>query len=604
MQPRVTCRLRPEPDPPHSPLAENLAPHDDLARCGLPAEWASRAAWTVLDTDFQDGAHFLNTWLAWQCDPLRPQMLHYVGIAPIAPTLPVVASTQTNEKRAQEWRSLVAQCKDVGSGFHRLILDAGRVSLTLCIGDLQTLLREHVFQADTMFASTPKDKWGVQLLARRCKRGTRFCMPTATPAPAETAARAQLRTLMQAAGFQLDEYESGHPILAGSFNPRWDIPASRTVNRHFVLHPARCAVVGAGIAGASVAHALALRGWDVTIFDTVSTPAGGASGLPVGLAVPHVSADDNPRARLSRNGCRLLAQNADRLLVQGQDWDPSGVLEHRSDGSTLWHPQACWIKPAKLVQAWLTPAGIRFVGNSTVAALQHVADLWQLQDAEGQELGQFEVVVLANAIGSQALLKNLHDYDHDHDHMRAPQSPDLQDKLAALQAVHGALSYGGYVQTIHGLPATPVNGNGCFIPHVPGKDGDQWFAGSTFETDAVRAADGVTQQVANMARLRELLPIHGMGLTNTLEQGPIALWSGTRCVTHDRFPLVGPVDIGSGTGLWLCLGMGSRGLSFSALCAELLAARLSGEPLPMEFSLSRSLDANRARRRSYAKAPH
>jgi tRNA 5-methylaminomethyl-2-thiouridine biosynthesis bifunctional protein len=43
--------------------------------------------------------------------------------------------------------------------------------------------------------------------------------------------------------------------------------------------------------------------------------------------------------------------------------------------------------------------------------------------------------------------------------------------------------------------------------------------------------------------------------------------------------------------------MGSRGLSFSALCAELLAARLGAEPLPVEFSLSRSLDVNRVRRK-------
>lgn len=550
----------------------------------------------MLDTDFQDGARFLNTWLAWQRDPLRPRMLHYVGIAPMAPALSSILTAQTNRNQTQEWQALAARCKHVGPGFHRLILEAGQVSLTLCIGDVQAQLGEHVFQADTVFASIPKDKWGAQLLARRCKRGTRFYMQATTSEPDEAAARTQLHTQMQAAGFQLDGSAPGHSVLAGSFNPSWEIPTGRTANRHTVLHPARCAIVGAGIVGASVAHALALRGWDVTVFDTASTPAGGASGLPVGLAVPHVSADDNPRARLSRNGCRLLAQNADRLLVQGQDWDPSGVLERRTDGNTLWHPQACWIKPAKLVQAWLAPAGIRFVGNCTVATLQQVADLWQLQDAEGQELGHFEVAILANAIGSQALLKNLSE------HLHTPLGPDLQAKLAALQAVHGTLSYGSYAQAIPGLPDTPVNGNGCFIPLVPGKDGDLWFAGSTFETDVVRAADGVMQRAANMARLRELLPAYGMELTNTLEQGPIAQWSGTRCVTHDRLPLVGPVAIGSGAGLWLCVGMGSRGLSFSALCAELLVARLSGEPLPMEFSLSRSLDANRARARASAKA--
>ena len=35
--------------------------------------------------------------------------------------------------------------------------------------------------------------------------------------------------------------------------------------------------------------------------------------------------------------------------------------------------------------------------------------------------------------------------------------------------------------------------------------------------------------------------------------------------------------------------MGSRGLTFAALCAELLAARLHGEPLPVERRLADAL---------------
>jgi tRNA 5-methylaminomethyl-2-thiouridine biosynthesis bifunctional protein len=39
--------------------------------------------------------------------------------------------------------------------------------------------------------------------------------------------------------------------------------------------------------------------------------------------------------------------------------------------------------------------------------------------------------------------------------------------------------------------------------------------------------------------------------------------------------------------------MGSRGLSFSVLCAELLAARMGAEPLPLEASLARFLHPRR-----------
>jgi tRNA 5-methylaminomethyl-2-thiouridine biosynthesis bifunctional protein len=352
--------------------------------------------------------------------------------------------------------------------------------------------------------------------------------------------------------------------------------------------PARCAIVGAGIAGASIAHALALRGWVVTVFDPAEQPAAGASGLPVGLAVPHVSADDNPRSRLSRSGVQLLHQHAQRMLVRGQDWDPSGVTEHRPDGSKLWHADACWIKPAALVRAWLAHPGIRFAGSCRVTTLQHASSVWQLAGDQGQDLGSFETVVVANAVGSADLLCSLPTEN--------AMDAELHNKLARLQAVHGTLSYGMYAQPLPSLPQTPVNGEGCFIPHVPYAHGEQWFAGSTFETDAVRVVDQAGQHAANMARLQQLLAMDGPSDVEGLTRGPVSQWSGTRCVTHDRLPLVGPVETVSGPGLWLCAGMGSRGLSFSALCAELLVARLGAEPLPMAFSLSRSLDVNRVRR--------
>ena len=44
--------------------------------------------------------------------------------------------------------------------------------------------------------------------------------------------------------------------------------------------------------------------------------------------------------------------------------------------------------------------------------------------------------------------------------------------------------------------------------------------------------------------------------------------------------------------------MGSRGLTFAALCGELLAARLHGEPLPLPASLAGALDAGRQMRQS------
>jgi len=540
---------------------------------GLPGAWAGRLAWTVLDADFGDGDRFLSIWRAWQQDARRPRMLHYVGVAADAVRLCTQAS-------------LADVCAHLGPGFHRILLDDGRVSLTLCLGETQAMLGEQTFQADTVFATAPADKWAAQLLARRCKRGTRLCVALSAHASPETHTTA----LLQAAGFVLDGPAAEPTTLSGSFNPHWELSSTRTPTTHVAPMLARCAVIGAGLAGASVAQALAVRGWQVSVLDQETTPAAGASGLPVGLAVPHVSADDNPRSRLTRSGTRILAQHADHLLARGEDWEPCGVRELHPDGGSVWHPQAFWIKPAALVQAWLNDPGIHFVPHAKVTRMLRVEGVWQLLSGQGEQLGCFEVVVLANAMGCVPLLRT-----GLHANTQLPR--ELQDKLTALHAVHGTLSYGTYAEPLPGLPPTPVNGNGCFIPHVPGRDGEQWCAGATFEPDALAAADTQAQHALNMQRLRQLLPMEAFDLPDTLDRGPVAQWTSTRCVTHDRLPLVGPVDTAAGPGLWLCVGMGARGLSLSALCAELLAARLGAEPLPVEFSLSRSLDVNRVRRK-------
>lgn len=557
--------------------------------------WAKQPAWTVLDTEFHDGQRFLDTWLAWRDDPNRSRMLHYVGIASgeVFTALSGVDLTYASSDTAAHRQlaiELKAQCQGLEPGFRRIALEHGAVSLTLCLGSVNTMLGEHMFLADTLYACAPANKWNAQLMARRCKRGARFFFSAPPASTAESLHHPQLHALLRSAGFQPDGRPANAAALCGHFDPQWKIPNSRNPAHWQAPAPARCAVVGAGLAGAGVAHALALRGWQVTVLDQETAPASGASGLPAGLAVPHVSADDSPRSRISRSGIHLMAQHANRLLIAGQDWQQSGVIERHRDGTARLHPHAAWVKPYRLVQAWLKQNGIAFAGNTQIATMQRSDGLWSLCDGSGQAVGPFEVVVVANAGGCTALLKSLK--------LQAePDNANLIDKLSALQAIHGTLSHGRYAEAIPGLPAIPVNGNGCFIPHVPDAEGEQWCVGSTFESDPMAAADIGSQHVSNMDRLRYLLPETGLDLAETLDRGPVSQWSATRCVTHDRLPLVGPLGNDPSSGLWLCIGMGSRGLSFAALCAELLVARMCAEPLPIEFSLSRSLDANRVRRK-------
>jgi tRNA 5-methylaminomethyl-2-thiouridine biosynthesis bifunctional protein len=85
------------------------------------------------------------------------------------------------------------------------------------------------------------------------------------------------------------------------------------------------------------------------------------------------------------------------------------------------------------------------------------------------------------------------------------------------------------------------------------------------------------------------LPAVEQQLVGAFSSRAVKAWTGVRCASADRRPLLGELE----PGLWVSTAMGSRGMTFSVLCAELLAARLHGEPLPLERRLAAALDTRR-----------
>lgn len=556
----------------------------------LPPELSAHADGVALDLAFGDGVRFLKQWQAWRENPTARRMLHYVGIAAAQLGAPAdhPLSAQLHAARV-----------GLQPGIHRITFEGGAISLTLCIGETLQMLPELTFQADSVWMSgteTVWDKWAVKALTRKCRRGTRLHR---TNGLCDTALEAHLR----AAGFQC----ASEPAV---YDPPWTLRTSRGKATPDAPVPSTCAVIGAGLAGASVAHALAVRGWQVTVFDTHPEPAGGASGLPVGLVVPHVSADDSPRSRLSRTGARLMLTHAQQRLSVDQDWAASGVMEHRSAvppggdalPDTLWHAQAGWIKPARLVRAWLDHPGITFLGNTPVRRLSKTNGHWLIHDAVDHEVGRTSLLIVANAMGCVPLLQDA----------KEPLLTGMAQQLDALHAMHGTLSMGTHTMNGPGeacdslflpFPPNPINGSGSLVPNVPTGEDRFWAAGATYDPLPADSATLQQQHQANWTRLHRLLPTLANALKPAFEANTVQAWSGQRCVTHDRLPLVGPLTADATA--WICVGLGSRGLSFSALCAELLVARIGSEPLPIEASLARSLDAARPQRsvRLFAKAP-
>ena len=570
-----------------------------LHGCGLPQAWAGQPQWRILETGFGPGLNFLEVWRAWKDDPARPRMLHYASMeaSPVS-AADLVRSATPYPDLAPLAEELAAQWLGLMPGTHRLVFEHGHVLLTLFIGDVRDGLRQLPFHADSIFLdgfdpqrnAAMSELHTLKGIVRHCRRGT---------ALASGSSVGDLRRDLAQCGFTVEKADGLTPkrhCIKAVFAPAWEPKGQRPLNTQA---PGHCAVIGAGLAGASVAASLARRGWRVTVLDQAAEPAAGASGLPVGMLAPHFSPDDNPLSRLSRCGVRATLQEARSLLREGEDWEITGVLEHRpageapparsseaaqpwtrdADGGQMasaglnpaapgyWHAQAGWVKPAALVRAWLARPGVTWRGHAKVERVVRSGRGWQVMGPQKEELASADLVVVAAAYTSATLLA-------------AP---------LPLQPIRGQVSWAH--EADEPLPPFAVNGNGHFIPHVPIDGRDAWFCGSTFERDDMDLGVRQEEHQANLQRLQALLPTAAARLAPAFESAALQAWTGVRCAAADRRPLLGEIE----PGLWVSCAMGSRGLTFSVLCAELLAARLHGEPLPLERKLAQALDVARAR---------
>jgi tRNA 5-methylaminomethyl-2-thiouridine biosynthesis bifunctional protein len=304
-------------------------------------------------------------------------------------------------------------------------------------------------------------------------------------------------------------------------------------------------------------------------------------------------------AQLTRAGCALMRQHVQALLVQGQDWSPSGALlrpapDDPAQAATeaRYLPEAFWLQPAAMVRAWLATPGITFAGRARVNRLERLGEDWVCLDEDGLELARSELVVVANALDAARLLGQSGPTTSG---PGPTPTPAMTQALAGLHPRYGAVSMSASAG-LDGLPAQPVQGHGNFLPSVPLAQGAMWLAGAGF--DSAPAPDPQVHHHANLARLQRLLPGVAATLAPHFASGDVQLWQGQRCISHDRLPLVGAVQAAPDASLWISAAMGARGLTLAALCAELLAARLVGEPLPLPARLARLLDAQRAPRQS------
>lgn len=372
-------------------------------------------------------------------------------------------------------------------------------------------------------------------------------------------------------------------------------------------------VIGAGLAGAFAAAALADRGRHPIVVDAGRAPASEASALYAGLFHPHWQASDSPVFQLTRAGCRAMAALRSRVpeafvdcgvldvASDAAEWahwceavrqgvpfpmpEREACLVGRDEAAALcglpvsrggwWFPGAGIVHPSLLARRLLEMSGASVLVHTPVRLRRDVASgFWEAVGAEGSVIARAQHAVVAAAGAS-------------------PEVFGMKREDYGLTRLYGRISL--LRDTDLSTLKTALTGAGYVVRLADGFTA----AGATYEPDGPNLS--VSEAHAHNLEVFERL----------LDESPELLvggfYEGERAVPLDRMPVVGrllareelekrvfrgrpaPEELPVEPGLWGLFGLGSRGLSWGWLCAEVLADAMTGLPPRIPASLSAAL---------------
>ena len=271
-----------------------------LQPSNLPARFAGSTDFTVAELGFGSGLNFVATADAW----LRQGSgtLHFISADrhPLRHAdLARCAATFTDPGIRAHYRELLANYPPLAPGWQRRWLYAGRIMLSLFWGDALSAYSDIVERQrrgvdawflDGFAPDRNPDMWQAPLwplLARLSTRGATVATFSAAGA---------VRRGLGDVGFEMrrvDQRPHKRESLAGTYTCGSE--------RERIGTGATPIVVGAGIAGASIAQHLARSGQPCRVFDS-GRNAGTSHTLPAALVHTRLRATDDAPGRLRRNG--------------------------------------------------------------------------------------------------------------------------------------------------------------------------------------------------------------------------------------------------------------------------------------------------------------
>ncbi len=346
-------------------------------------------------------------------------------------------------------------------------------------------------------------------------------------------------------------------------------------------------VIGAGIAGATIANELLERGQKVCIVDRASSPASACSSHAYAIAHPHIGRGAPRLLRLTRlaffmaearwgsawnqHGIFQPAKkdkpfNTQELIAHLRsldlDLDIAQVLlaaETKQicgiEQNGIWLPRGASLNLSIATNELLQPhPNLQCNWSAAVTRLEKSGDRWVVFDDQNKQLLSANKIIIAAALETKALLESI-------------------DVRLPLRPVRGQLSIFSIAKDspwVKKLPSTAISGDGYCLPAEQQKDGSyRWMVGSSFDEGQTDLRHWDSSDEFNREQAK--------GLVNYLEGDSKDLLTsssfvGLRCVAGDRLPIIG--ELSQRPGIFIATALGSRGILWSALAAKLISAQV------------------------------
>ena len=560
----------------------------------LAGRIAAAPQFTIAETGFGTGLNFLAVMALLESHaPKQHQpgyQIDYISFE--SRPLPAAVMAQSHKvfpDLARHSHDLIAALPPQWPGLHRRDFLHGRLRLHLIYGDANDAVAKADFAADAWFLDgfTPAKNpqlWNQDLLTavgRLTRAGGSFATFTVASA---------VRQRLAEAGFELEKrpgFGRKRDMLVGH-------KRAGALTHQQVAQNREIAIIGGGIAGASVAAGLVARGITPHIIDARDRLAGGASGNRLALQSPRLSVDHNVASRMSADclsfaaGCSdaALAVVADRVI--SLDWPDREAVRQAKFRTQFWPDDLMQFVDAKAASSL---AGVDLPLGGVVHHWGRVIDPICLTKhlAKGAETHfGFSVVNMRRDDGKYYLIAD--------DGRRLKCDQLVVAAGADLAALHQMLA-------IQGITIDVTSGQVSHVPETaafaelragisfggyltPSQDGFHEL-GATFDRE------GNTEILAS-AHLhnKQLLP-HGLGdcLPDPASYGARV---SRRASTADRNPVCGKIN----DDLFISGALGARGLTLAPLLGDMLAAEILGMPVTLARDIRRGLDPYRFRLRA------